>query len=165
MPEDVKRTLKAFEMYRDEAAKCVESGAYLAGCVLLASALEAALMAMTQCFRQDVLELVRASGAREFSRPMKDWGLSQFLLVSRKLGWLPASRDTGVDTGPERVQVGDLVEVVRVVRNLVHPGIYLREYSGEPVTMRELTVSLTILDMACSCLSLRLGATGPQAKP
>ncbi len=143
-------------MYRDEAAKCAGAGACLAGCVLLASALEAALMAMTQCCWGDVADYISRSHAREFSRPLRDWGLSQFLLVAKDLGWLPANQDPNARLDPSRTKVGDLVDVVRMVRNLVHPAIYLREYPGEKVTGKELAVSFQILDIACSCLSERL---------
>jgi len=155
-PESVPEVVSVFEFYRDEAAKCAEAEACLAGCVLLASALEASLLAMTRCFPEEVEEFVKSSDAKEFSRPPKDWGLSQLLLVAKGLGWLPNSKDESARFDPRRAQVGDLVEVVRMVRNLIHPAIYLREYPGEPLSWKALEVSFGILDAACSCLAAKI---------
>ncbi len=149
-------------MYRDEAYKCAKAGACLAGCVLLASALEAALMAMAQCFQKEVSCFVSSSHAKELSRPMKDWGLSQLLLVARQLKWLPATGDDTAKLDPDKADVGDLVEVVRMVRNLVHPTIYKRDYPGQKITYRELSVTFQILDVACSSLSDRLNESLPK---
>lgn len=154
--EDITQALETFEMYRDEAAKCAGAGANLAGCALLASALEAALMAMTKCCWPDVAGYIKKTRAKEFSRPIGEWGLSQFLLVARDLQWLPANQDRNDKLDPTKIKVGDLVEIVRMVRNFIHPAIYLREYCGEKVTGKELAVSFQILDIACSYLSKRL---------
>ncbi len=155
-PESLAEVLTVFEFYRDEAAKCAEAEACLAGCVLLASALEASLLAMTRCFPEEVQSFIASSNAREFSRPPKDWGLSQLLLVARGLGWLPNSRDERAKYDPNKAQVGDLVDVVRMVRNLIHPAIYMREYPGEPLSWKALEVSFGILDASCSCLAAKL---------
>ncbi len=149
-------TIALFTFYRDEAERCRESGAYLAGCVLLASALEAALLAMAECFSEEVARFARESRAKELSRPRREWGLSQLLLVARNLGWLPSSGLDPGSTEPREAKVGDYVEVVRVIRNLIHPAIYLREYPNEAITERHLGISYKVLEIACECLSTRL---------
>jgi hypothetical protein len=153
-----------FAFYRDEAERCKAGGAYLASCVLLASALEAALLAMVECFSQEVAAFANRSSARELSRPRSEWGLSQLLLVARNLGWLPSNRrgKRQVETGA--AQVGDYVEVVRVIRNLIHPAIYLREYPGEAITEKHLDISYKVLEVACECLSDRLDVALRAAK-
>ncbi|HHY45431.1 MAG TPA: hypothetical protein GX512_06965 [Firmicutes bacterium] len=145
-----------FTFYRDEAERCRESGAYLASCVLLASALEAALLAMAECFAREVSEFTRRSRAKELSRPRKEWGLSQLLLIARNLDWLPSSHREIESLDPHDAKVGDYIEVVRVIRNLIHPGIYLREYPGEAITEKHLDISYRVLEIACECLSGKL---------
>jgi len=145
-----------FTFYRDEAERCRQSGAYLASCVLLASALEAALLAMAECFAGEVAEFTRKSKAKELQRPRKEWGLSQLLLVARNLEWLPSSHKEITTLDPHDAKVGDYVEVVRVIRNLIHPAIYLREYPGEAITEKHLDISYKVLELACECLSERL---------
>jgi len=148
--------LALFAFYRDEAERCRKSGAYLASCVLLASALEAALLAMAECFAGEVAHLRRRSQAKELRRPRKEWGLSQLLVVAKSLEWLPSSHKDVDDLDPHDAKVGDYVEVVRVIRNLIHPGIYLREYPGEAITEKHLEISYKVLEIACECLSQRL---------
>lgn len=149
-------TVNLFSFYRDEAERCRDSGAYLASCVLLASALEAALLAMSECFSEEVERFAKRSQAKELSRPRSEWGLSQLLLVARSLGWLPSSREDIRSLRTDKAQVGDYVEVVRVIRNLIHPAIYLRECPGEAITQKHLDISYRVLEIACRCLSDRL---------
>lgn len=149
-------TIALFTFYRDEAERCRESGAYLASCVLLASALEAALLAMAECFAREVAEFTRKSRSKELSRPRREWGLSQLLLVARNLNWLPSSRKGIGNLDPHDAKVGDYIEVVRVIRNLIHPAIYLREYPGQAITEKHLEISYRVLEIACECLSGRL---------
>ena len=156
--------MSLFAFYRDEL-----SGARLEARIwqlrpFLASALEAALLAMVECFSQEVAAFANRSSARELSRPRSEWGLSQLLLVARNLGWLPSNRrgKRQVETGA--AQVGDYVEVVRVIRNLIHPAIYLREYPGEAITEKHLDISYKVLEVACECLSDRLDVALRAAK-
>lgn len=155
-PGSLTEVITVFEFYRDEAAKCAEAEACLGGCVFLASALEASLLAMTRCFPEEVAHFVESTSTRGLSRPPKDWGLSQLLLVARGLGWLPNSENEDARLDPTKAKVGDLVDVVRVVRNLIHPAIYLREYPGEQLDWKALEVSFRILDASCSCLAAKL---------
>lgn len=146
-------TVKLFALYRDEAERCRSGGAYLASCVFLASALEAALLAMVECFPREVAAFSARSLAKELSRPRAEWGLSQLLLVARGLDWLPSGRQDIRRIEADRAQVGDCVEVVRVIRNLIHPAIYLRECPGENITQKHLDISCKVLELACECLS------------
>ncbi len=136
--QSLARTLDLFGLYRDEARKCGDAGAPLAGCVLLGSAMEAALLAMAQCFPEDVGRVVARRKSKELSRPASEWSLSQLLLVAHDLGWLPT---------------GDYAEVVRAMRNLLHPSIYMRECPDKAINGKHLRFSFKVLDAACSCLS------------
>lgn len=159
-------TVRLFHYYTDEAVRCQKADAYLGGCVFLASALEAALLIMVQCYHDEVREVVQRRRTRALARPPSEWGLSQLLTVARELNWLPSTRTPGQrpcrknprssDHITENAWIGDYVEVVRFIRNLIHPSIYLRQYCGEPVTDRMLDLSFKILDQACSHLRYTL---------
>lgn len=152
-------TIRLFELYREEAAKCREANAPLAGCVALASALEAALLIMVRCFPEDIHNFKKTCHSKEFQRPVKDWGLSQLISAAKHLEWLPSSHQDIDQLDPDRAQVGDYVELVRIIRNFVHPSIYLREYVGERITEKHLDLSFTVLDVACAHLASRLKET------
>lgn len=154
--EKLARTLGLFEFYQQEARKCGDGGAYLAGGVLLASALEAALLAMAQCFPQDVKRAVRASGSKEMARPPEDLGLSQLLDIARRLDWLPSAGEPAANIDPSKAQVGDYVEVIRALRNLVHPSVCLKEFDSVDVRPEHLDLLFRVLDAACDCLGAAL---------
>jgi hypothetical protein len=154
------RTLGFFGLYREEARRCGEAGAHLAGCVLLGSALEAALLAMAQCCADEVARLIERKKSKELSRPPSEWSLSQLLLLARDLGWLPSAGVRKDLLNPKIAQVGDYAEVVRAIRNLLHPSIYLRECPEKAINEKHLQFSFEVLDSACSCLADALAARG-----
>ncbi len=151
--ERLARTLDLFYLYQGEARKCKDAGACLAGCVLLASAMEAALLAMAQCFPADVRRVVDRHKSKELSRPSSEWGLSQLQLVARSLSWLPSASSARDRLDPDKAEIGDYVEVVRAIRNLIHPSIYLRECPDKTINERHLDLSFQVLEAACSRLS------------
>ena len=151
--ENLAKTLELFQLYRDEARRCQDSGAPLAGCVLLGSAMEAALLAMAQCFPSDVHRVAEHRRSKELSRPASEWSLSQLLLIARDLGWLPSAVTPDDRLDPGKAQIGDYAEVVRAIRNLLHPSIYLRECPDKDINERHLQFSFQVLDAACTCLS------------
>lgn len=154
--ERLAKTLELFESYRHDARKCGDAGACLAGCVLLASALEAALLAMVQCFPQDVERAARMSHSKEMLRPPDELGLSQLLEIARMLHWLPSSGDSEDGQDPAKAQVGDYVDVIRAIRNLLHPSIYMKEFYAQQVDRQHLDLSFKVLDEACASLASAL---------
>jgi len=150
------RTLELFHLYEDEAQRCRDAGACLAGCVLLASAMEAALLAMTQCFPTEVARVVGQHRSKELSRPPSEWSLSQLQLVARSLNWLPSADTLEGRLNPQRAEIGDYVEVIRAIRNLIHPSIYLRECPDKTIGQEHLDLSFQVLLAACSRLSKAL---------
>lgn len=51
------------------------------------------------------------------------------------------------------VLLGSAMEVVRDMRNLLHPSIYMRECQDKAINGQHLRFSFKVLDAACSCLS------------
>jgi len=161
----LKKTLELFNLYLDEAQKCRHAGAPLAGSVLLASAMEAALLAMVQCFPGEVGRVVVRYKSKELSRPASEWGLSQLLLIARTLGWLPSAGNPEDRLDPEKAGIGDYVEVIRAIRNLVHPSIYLRECPDKSISEAHLDLSFRVLEEACAHLSRALSEADASGRP
>lgn len=125
--------LKLIKRYEQEAKTSAGAGAYLAGCVMLGSALEAGLLAMVECFRDEVKQTNSAPRDKHGKlKPSSRWKLSELLDVARELDWLPAKLSANANITLEEAlskgEIGDFVEVVREIRNLVHPTKYVREY-------------------------------------
>jgi len=161
----LEKTLELFRLYREEAQKCGDAGAHLAGCVLLGSALEAALLAMAQCFPEDVRRTIEAHKSKELARPPSEWSLSQLLLLSRDLRWLPSAGPSTDRFNPDKAKIGDYAEVVRAIRNLLHPSIYLRECPDKSISEKHLRFSFEVLDGACTCLAGSLGDAANTMEP
>lgn len=163
--ERFQETIRLFKLYMQEAHRCREANAPLAGCVILASALEAALLIMCGSFPDEVL-LYRQNHKGESLRPVEEWGLSKLLSLAKELKWLPCSEKNSEEIDPGHALVGDYVELVRVIRNLVHPSIYLKEYAGESLSNKHLDLSFTVLNVACAHLAARLKETlGQESEP
>lgn len=120
--------------------------------------MEAALLAMAQCFPGDVRRVIEQRRSKELSRPASEWSLSQLLLLARDLGWLPTAESPGDRLDPGKAQIGDYAEAIRAIRNLLHPSIYLRECPDKAIDEKHLRFSFQVLDAACSCLSDALSA-------
>jgi hypothetical protein len=138
---------RLLRFYWREAERCQEAKAYLAGSVMAASALEALLMAMVNVYADDA----EASGAAPVKkgqiRPLVNWDLSELVEVAKTTSWFPFSLDPDEDWDGRKAKVGDYVEVARMIRNLVHPGFYLREHSPSRVTAKYLRQQLEVLSL------------------
>lgn len=132
---------KLMEQYEEEAKKCKDAGAILAGCAIQAAAMEAALLAMAYCCEEEmrVTDTFRRVGKED----LREWDLKELLDLASDMKWLPTSlrlgeiaRLSGVEPD-QALKKGDVVyfaDVVREVRNMIHPGRYLRLWSGIEVT-------------------------------
>lgn len=127
------------DLYRAEAERCRETRAYLAGCVMLGSALEAGLLLLAECHIEDV----QASGKVPKSRggapkPPQRWTLGELLGLGQHMTWIPASLG----------DVGDYAWAVQKTRNLVHPGKYVTEYAGVDVGKEDYEAACTTVQAA-----------------
>jgi alkanesulfonate monooxygenase SsuD/methylene tetrahydromethanopterin reductase-like flavin-dependent oxidoreductase (luciferase family) len=133
-------------LYRAEARRCRRSKAFLAGCVMVGAALEAALLNMAECYPEEA----RASAkAPRGNKALTQWNFAELLDVAKDLGWLPARFIREQDEFDSEIAlVGDYAEVVREIRNLVHAGRYVADYRDTDVTRKHLTLSLEVLQAA-----------------
>lgn len=163
MEKDEKFLLSIIEGYQKEAQKCRRADAYLAGCVMLGAALEASLLAMAKCYPDEV------KGTKTYSLKndpdLDKWNLIDHLKVARELDWIPSklpldkiARESGIDPD-EALKNGDLgyfADVVREIRDMLHPGRYLRLWSGVRVTKKFLETSYEVVDLVRESLLKKL---------
>jgi hypothetical protein len=148
--------LRLTRAYYREARRCEAANAHLAGCAMLGASLEASLMAMVHCFADDVAALVEAPKVNGRIRSVLTWKLSELLRVAKRLQWLPAQLDHQDAWDHKRAQVGDYAEVVRQLRNLLHPARYLADHSSKRVTKRHLALSFDTLAATADHLHRKL---------
>ena len=150
LSEEEERELRQLSgYYWKEALRCEEAKAYLAGCVMLGSALETLLMLMVDGYADEV----EATGTVPILRngkslPLLRWNLSQLLKAAKAAGWLPSGLDTSEKWSTRKAKVGDYAEMFRIVRNLAHPGRYVQDHARSRVTARYLERQFEIA-LAC----------------
>ena len=106
--------------------------------MVLGSALETLLMLMVDGYLEEADATGKVPMRSGRPRALIDWDLSQLLGVAKKAGWLPSALDLSDDWNGRKARIGDYAEVARRIRNLVHPGSYLKEHSPSRVTKRYL---------------------------
>jgi hypothetical protein len=151
--------LSLSRMYRREASKCGKSRAYLAGCVMAGAALECLLLAMLHIFGDEVDRSNYVAMSRGRPKLLLDWSLANMLRAARGLGWLPAGLAPGAKWSARRAKIGDCAEVLRQLRNLVHPARFLQDYSPGRMTSRYLRQSLDVLDLSVDYLNAKVHAS------
>ena len=140
--------LRLQRLYYGQALKCEAAKAYLAGCVMLGAALEAALIAMVCCYPDEATACRGLPHQKGSIKPLRQWRLAELLSIAKQLSWLPAGLQLDESWSSKRAKIGDYAEVVRMLRNMVHPIAYLTEHRGRRVTSKHLANSFHILEAA-----------------
>jgi hypothetical protein len=126
-------------LYWREAVRCRESKAYLAGCVMLGSALETLLMLIINIYADEAEQTGKLPTFKGKAKPLLDWKYIELLRVAKAAGWLPSQLDLDNDKwSSKKARIGDYAEVVRMVRNLVHPASYASDHYRSRVTAKYL---------------------------
>lgn len=131
-----------------EVKRCEGSGAYLAGCFLAGALLESLLLAMVNCYPEEV-ERARQSlnikSKRQLSEDITQWSLSDLLRISFEAGWIPFK---GTDE-PDEGELGDwLLNFVKELRNWIHPGKKIRQYTRMRITQKRFKAVMHFVDEA-----------------
>ncbi len=117
--ETLSSLLKQFEA---EAKICAQSKAYQAAATMIGAAMEAALL--FACFnrRNDALEARSRlpNNERPESANPKNWRFADLVLIASEAGWLPNFK-----VEDEILSSHGLVDMVRNLRNLLHPARHL----------------------------------------
>jgi hypothetical protein len=146
-PQQSKELWRLVDLYRAEAERCREIGAYLAGCVMLGSALEAGLLLMAECQVDNVRASARVPKTnRGAPKPPQKWTLGELLDVGKDMTWLPAAPG----------QVGDYAWAVQKTRNLVHAGTYVSEHAGVDIGEEDYESTYTVVQAAFDWLDSRI---------
>lgn len=110
--------------FETEAHACVRNNAYHAAATMIGSAMEAALL--FACLnRQDVAQAARSlipANKRPKSANPKEWTFAQLAKVADEAGWLP-----NVAVADVVLSSRHLIDMVRRIRNMVHPGRHLSD--------------------------------------
>jgi len=101
---------------------------------MLGSALETLLSLMVEVFADDAERTGKIPLRGGKPKSLVDWDLGELLKVAKAANWLPAALKLGDDWDGRRARIGDHAEVVRMVRNLAHPGRYRKEHFRGRVT-------------------------------
>lgn len=144
--EEVREFWRLYRLYWREAKRCEKANAYLAGCVMLGSALESLLILMVDIYDDEAVATGKAPKKGGKLKPLLDWNLGELLKVAKSAGWLPAGLDLDDDWDGRKAKVGDYAEVARMVRNLDHPGRYRKGHFRGRVTERYLRRQFDVVE-------------------
>lgn len=149
LTEDEEKELgRLNRFYWKEATRCETAKAYLAGCVMIGSALETVLILMISCYSEEVEKTGKFPSLKGKPKPLLKCNLAELLKIAKAAGWLPTSLDLSEKWNWRKAKVGDYAEVVRMVRNLAHPARYLQDNPGGRITSKYLQRQFDIV-LAC----------------
>jgi hypothetical protein len=149
LTEDEEKELwRLNRFYWKEAERCEKAKAYLAGCVMLGSALENILILMISLYDTDAERTGKVPKKNAKPKPLLKWDLAELIAVAKAAGWLPAGLKLHEDWNSKKARVGDYAEVARMMRNLAHPARYLSDHPRGRVTKRFLQRQFEIV-LAC----------------
>lgn len=137
--EEEKEIYRLQKFYWKEALRCENAELYLSGCVMIGSALEAILISMVNCYHEEAEathKIPKTSKGKV--KPLLDWTLAELLKVAKAAKWLPSGLELEDGWNYKKAKIGDYAEVVRMVRNLLHPAKYLKEHSRGKITKKYL---------------------------
>ena len=143
-------------LYKREAEKCYSSRAYLSGCVLMGAALEGLLLSAFNCIPELVSITEIAPRIKGNIKHFEKWSLSELLAVADELNWLPSKISSIDDWNTTNAIEGDYADIVRQVRNLIHPARYMKEMGRRKITKRYLDACFNIVKSAAECISDKL---------
>ena len=123
--EQYNEVLRLARAYQREAHRCRDSEAYLAGCIMMGAALEASLLAFVNCYPDEALRSTIAPTKGGIIKPLAHWSFAELLAVAKERGWLPSGLSLGEEWNDKKAQIGDWSEVLRQIRNLIHPARHM----------------------------------------
>lgn len=151
--EQEKEIMPLAIQYKREAKKCFGAKAYLSGCVLMGAALEAILLSTANCFPEIVTSIKQAPKKNGKIKRLDRWTLMDLLAVAKELNWLPSGLSPEDEWISANVMIGDYVDVVRNIRNLIHPVRYLDHFGRKRFPKKYLEACFKIVDTAHEYLS------------
>jgi hypothetical protein len=113
--------------YYEQAMLCQKCDAYLPGSVMLGSFLETLLLIITANCAKEALKTKTAKKYNLQTKKLLKWDFYHLIAVALDAGWLPVA--TSIDNPDEQknIPLAAYGHVPRRVRNLAHPGKFLKE--------------------------------------
>jgi hypothetical protein len=145
-------TLRLAGLYRREAKRCRDIKAHFAGCIMLGAALEATLLVFADCYPEEIPTSKAAPRKKNAIKPLADWTLAELLAVAKDLDWLPSGLSLDEDWKHSKAKIGDYAEVVRQIRNLVHPARYAEDFHRKRITKRYFELLFDTINVATDYL-------------
>jgi hypothetical protein len=136
--EQERELYRLSRFYWREALRCEKARAFLAGSVMLGSALETLLLLMINAYPEEAERTDCVPTRKGVALPLMQWKLVDLLRVAKAANWLPSGLNFKDDWDRRKAKVGDYAEVVRMVRNLVHPARYVEDHYRNRVTAKYL---------------------------
>jgi hypothetical protein len=136
--EQERELYRLSRFYWKEALRCEQAKAYLAGCVMIGSALETLLLLMVNIYSDEAERTGCVPRRKGVALPLMDWTLAHLLKVAKAAKWLPSGLNLEDAWDRRKAKVGDYAEVTRTLRNLVHPARYVEDHYRSRVTAKYL---------------------------
>jgi hypothetical protein len=154
--QEEKELYRLQRLYWREALRCEESRAYLAGCIMLGSALETLLILMINIYADEAEQTGKVPTVKGKPKALLDWKYIELLRVAKAASWLPSQLDLDKDKWSSRkARIGDYAEVVRQVRNLAHPARYAADHYRSRVTAKYLQRQFEVVLLCRDWLAAR----------
>jgi len=134
--------------YKREAEKCYKAKAYLSGCILIGAAMEGLLLVTVNCFDFLIHDVKSAPKVKGKIKKLESWKLHELIKVAKELHWFSSGLSPDEQWNGAKAQIGDYIEVLRQIRNLVHPARYANDMGKKKVTKKYLESCFNILDAA-----------------
>jgi hypothetical protein len=145
---------RLIELYHREARRCMAAKSYLAGCVMIGAALEASLMSMCHLYADEIAGNLPMNKKKQ--KPLLKWRFDDLLGVARNCGWLPTGLAREDDWNPRKAKIGDWAVVLKEIRNLVHPAVYMTHLPKSRMTRRRLGLCFEIFKTATDHLRAKI---------
>jgi hypothetical protein len=141
--------------YWREAMRCEKAKAYLAGCIMLGSALETLLSLMVNVYPEEAEQTGKTPIKKGKPKPLIEWDLAELLRVAKAAHWLPSALGLKDEWSSRKALIGDYAEVVRMIRNLAHPARYATDHNRSRITQKYLQRQFDIVLMCRDWLAER----------
>jgi hypothetical protein len=157
--EQEQEILSLARLYKREAKKCFEAKAYLSGCVLMGAAMESILLSAANLFPEIIASVKCAPKKNGKVKRLDSWKFNELLMAAKELNWLPSGLSSEDEWSDAQAKIGDYVDVVRKIRNLIHPVRYLNDFSRTRVTKKYLEACFEIVDTAADHLNMMISSS------
>jgi hypothetical protein len=115
---------------------------------MIGAAFEAMLLSFANCYPEEALKSNAAPRRKGKIKPLIEWSLANLLAVAKECNWLPSALSADDDWDDAKAQIGDYGEVIKQIRNLVHPARYAIDWPRKRITKKYLESVFEILDVA-----------------